>query len=487
MTTPIRSQLYNEPREELFRGRARHQHFHFIRHCWQRPDPFIEAKQSSFQRDICARIDDSIEKYRRGISSFVCINVVFGHGKSDISSRYLPPHFLGEFPDAEVMVVSHTDDKATEFGAFGRTLMQSPEYRELYPDVKLSRSKHGVEEWHIEDHFGKAQYLGIGSGTAGKRGNLIVIDDFFGKREHAESFILREGVWQSFTDDIMTRRAPVTIVLMVVTPWHADDPIARLKKKMAEDPLFPQFEFVKYPAESPKYASGYLFPERFSEAWYTSQKKILGQYAYMSLMQCDPQIRAGNMIRIDKVQFYGGPEDPELPEGLQWVRGWDLASSEKQVAKDDPDFTVGVKLAATQTSTSIPGVYSNTLYIDDVVRGQWEATQRNKIIIDTAIADTEIPIGIESFGAYKDAFTTIENILGGIRSVRKMQLEGDKVSKASSLVPIFEAGNVWMRRAPWNSEFLRVCGEFPGGGHDDDVDAMAVAKAMACDGGPGIF
>jgi predicted phage terminase large subunit-like protein len=472
-------------RAECERALARINHYEFIQHTWQRPDPYIEAKENPFQRDACSRIDEAIRKYRRGQSSFICFTIPFGSGKSDISSRYLPPHFLGEFPDAECLVVSHTDNKATEFGAFGRTLMQSPEYRELYPRVELSRSRHGVEEWGIDGHFGKAQYIGIGSGTAGKRGNLIVVDDFFGKREHAESETHREKVWQSFTDDIMTRRAPVTIVIMVVTPWHVDDPIGRIKKKMAADPNFPRFEFITYPAESPKYKSGWLFPERFSKEWYVSQKTILGNYGYQSLMQCDPIIKGGNFLRTDKIHIVdrsgrcetcGGVH--EWPENLRRKRGWDLASSEKQTQKDDPDFTAGVLGGVVYVPSAMERIKIPILYVEDVVRGQWEAFQRQQIIRNTAIADGAVEVGIEAFGAYKDAFTEMHDCLKGIRSVRKMQLPGDKQIKAGPLVPIFEAGNVYFRKAPWNDPFIKVLSDFPSGAHDDDVDALAVMFAM---------
>ncbi len=469
--------------DECYKARARVRHLDFIKYTWQRPDPFLEAKQTPFQKEICQKIDEAISKYKKGISSFICINVCFGHGKSDISSRYLPAHFLGEFPDSEVMVVSHTDKKANEFGAFGRSLVQSKEYKQLYPKVSLAKTNRGVEEWGIEGHFGKSQYFGIGSGTAGMRGNLVVVDDFFGKREHAESKALREKVWQSFTDDIITRRAPVTIVLMVVTPWHVDDPIGRLKKKMAEDPEFPQFEFVSYPAFDNKYASGTLFPERFSSEWYSSQKKFLGEYGTASLMQCNPQLRTGNIIRTDKVQKVAS-----LPEGLRLKRAWDLASSVKETTKDDPDFTVGVKGSVKFLPSSVPGVRIPILYIEDVVRGQWEATQRNNIIISTTIADGPIQSGIEAFGAYKDAYTTIVGVLKGLRQVKKMQLPGDKVAKADPLVPIFEAGNVYMKIAPWNDAFLEVIKAFNGGAHDDDVDALAVLYHMFVeDTMPGLF
>ena len=473
-------------RAECERALARVSHIEFVKHCWQRPDPFVEARDNPFQREICSKIDSAIRDYRRGKSTFLCFTVPFGHGKSDLSSRYLPPHFLGEFPDAECLIVSHTADKANEFGTFGRGLVQSTEYRDLYPDLSLSKSNHGVEEWGLDGHFGKAQFIGIGSGTAGKRGNLIVVDDFFGKREHAESETYREKVWQSFTDDLMTRRAPVTIVIMVVTPWHVDDPIGRIKRKMKDDLNFPQFEFVSYPAESPKYKTGWLFSERFSKDWYVSQKTILGNYGYQSLMQCDPIIKGGNFLRTDKIHIVdrsghcetcGGHH--EWPAELRKKRGWDLASSEKQTQKDDPDFTVGVLGGVVQLPTAIDRIKIPVLYVEDVVRGQWEAVMRQQIIRNTAMNDpATVEVGIEAFGAYKDSFTEMENTLRGVRSVRKMQLPGDKQIKAGPLVPIFEAGNVYFRKAPWNDIFIKVLSDFPSGSHDDDADALAVMYSM---------
>jgi predicted phage terminase large subunit-like protein len=126
--------------------------------------------------------------------------------------------------------------------------------------------------------------------------------------------------------------------------------------------------------------------------------------------------------------------------------------------------------------------------VDDAIRGQWEATQRQNIIRDTAIADGEIDVGIEAFAAYKDAYTALAEILSGIRNVIKMQLPGDKKAKVDPLVPLFEAGNVWFKKAPWNQEVESVLADFPSGKHDDDADALAVLYGMfKQDSLPGVF
>ena len=468
-------------RSEAPKARARSRHLEFVKHTWQRPDPFLIGRHTI---GICSTINQAFARYKKGESSFYVVTCCFRHGKSDLGSRYLPAHFLGEFPNDEVILTSHSDTKAQEFSKFGRTLIRSDEYKELYPNVCLAADNQGVEEWGLENGLGKAQFFGIGSGSAGKGGNLIIIDDYFSKREHAESDKLRDKTWISFTDDFLTRRAPVSIVLVLVTPWHVDDIVGRIKKHMKEDERFPKFEFVSYPAFSDSYESGTLFPERFSKAWYETQSATLGTYGTASLMQCDPQVKGGNRIRTDKIHVVA-PDGAcscgsyhEWPKNLDYVRAWDLASSEKQTEKQDPDFTVGAKLAVVQLPTAIPDVFSHQIWIDDVVRGQWLAPRRNQTIIDTTMADGYIQCGIEGFGAYKDAYETIDKILTGLRVIRKMNLPGDKIAKASPLEPIFEAGNVYMRQAPWNDAVIKVISDFPGGAHDDDVDAIDVGYYM---------
>ncbi len=470
---------------DLYKARSRVRHLEFIKHTWTKAhEPFMVGTHTG---EICGLVDQAMRDFKKGKSTFLKILVCFRHGKSDIVSRYLPPHFLGENPDCEVMVTSHTSTKANEFSYFGRGLIKSPEYKELYPNVALSSDRQGIEEWSIEDHQGKAQYFGLGSGSAGKGGHLIIIDDYFGKREEAESETMRNKVWNSFTDDIMTRRAPTCICLVVVTPWHTDDVCGRIDQAMIDDPKFPRFKTVRFPAYSDRYKTGVLFPERFTREWYDTQKATLREYGTASLMQCDPILRSGNMLRTDKMKYY----DPaDLPSDLTMCRAYDLASSRKERMKDDPDYTVGVRGGVKFVPTSTPGVNTPILYIDDIIRGQWEALKRKQIIVDTAMSDGSIRVGIEAFGAYKDAYTEIRDILHGIRTVEDKRMPGDKVSKAYCLEPVCEAGNIWINKnIPQHhiDALINEFQQFPGGKHDDIVDACAVLFNMCQTGGIGLY
>jgi predicted phage terminase large subunit-like protein len=137
-------------------------------------------------------------------------------------------------------------------------------------------------------------------------------------------------------------------------------------------------------------------------------------------------------------------------------------------------------MAVDHIPTKIRGVTVPVIYIDDIVRGQWEATARNNIILSTAIADgPNVSIGIEAFGGYKDAYTEIRDILMGIRNVDKILLSGDKLSKTSAILPPFEAGNVIIKDGPWRNALEKELTDFPSGAHDDQIDAICVGNGMS--------
>ena len=83
---------------------ARRNHLDFMRFCWTKQNPLIVGYHTDA---ICSIIDEAIADYREGRSTYLFVKVPFRHGKSDIVSRYLPAHFLGEFPHAEMILATY--------------------------------------------------------------------------------------------------------------------------------------------------------------------------------------------------------------------------------------------------------------------------------------------------------------------------------------------------------------------------------------------
>jgi predicted phage terminase large subunit-like protein len=114
-------------------------------------------------------------------------------------------------------------------------------------------------------------------------------------------------------------------------------------------------------------------------------------------------------------------------------------------------------------------------YVADVVRGQWDATERNRIIRRTAEQDgVEVRVGIpqDPGSAGKDVVAMMARLLAGY-SFWDEKETGSKPARATPLADQVGAGNVALVRASWNSNLVEEFRSFPLGKNDDQVDAAA--------------
>lgn len=444
----------------------------FLENTWRGKNPLLFGFHT---RRIASRLDHALADYRAGKSTFLIITVPHRHGKSDLSSRYFPAFILGQAPDAEVMLVSYAASLSESFSRDILSIMQSIPYRYLFPWSRVAKNSKAVSRWGIEGKRGKLTPVGIGGSITGKGADVLIIDDYLKNRSESESLALRDKIWDAFTNDLMTRLAPICICLIVATRWHQDDLIGRIQKRMQHDKGFPQFEILKFPAKSKLYPDGILFPERFSSVWYEQQFSALGPYGSAALLQCDPVARSGNLLKIDKLVFHDSLID--FPDSIRYFRFWDLASTAKERLKDDPDYTVGCCIGLLENGAQ------RTLFIKDVRRFRCEAPERNRRIVETAKNDgSSVLQGVEAVAGYKDAYTLLSELLAGHSRVKKINVRGDKVTRAAVLEPLFESGRVHLLRAQWNNELVDELSAFPACAHDDQVDALSGAVHMAIKG-----
>lgn len=461
----------------------------FLQHCWWSAEPLRIGMHT---RAICQRIDRAIADFENGISSRLIIKVPFRHGKSEIVSRALPAYFLGRCaakrPD--VIVASYAATLSESFSRRAKAIIQSPSYTQVFPHVRVSTEKNSQSLWQVdhrnregEEWFpstGEAKFVGLSGSLTGAGYMLGVVDDYCSNREEAESSAYRDATWNFFSDSFLTRAAPVSITIITATPWHDDDIIGRIRKRMDSDPHFPRFETLSFPARGPAiidgervpYASEFLFPERFSNSWYLGNYASLGSYSASGLLDTEPRRRHGNLFRLDSLRYHQSLSD--FP-ATRFVRFWDLASTKKELAKDDPDFTVGALVGVTRERDQLGQTVAH-VWLKDLIAGQWNAPERDRRIREAAERDgQEVRQLIEQVAGYKDAVESLKLILRGVRRVQGVTPHGDKMVRAAPLEPIMEAGNVHVLRAPWNQIFETQFGEFPTGGHDDVVDAVSGA------------
>lgn len=427
-------------------------------------EPGADYVYGKHTQELLDAFQEATMMLESGRSSYTCVCIPPRHGKSDVASRRFPAWFLMRNPDREVILASYNYQLATDMSFEARRVFQ--EVGPVY-DLHVQRDRGAIGAWRISGKRGAMYSAGIGGTITGRGADFLVVDDYLKNREEAESEIVREKTWASFRSDLMTRLAPAHAVMIVANRWHQDDLVGRIIRYGGKDG-FPEFRIIRFPAQG---ADGsWLFPERFNDAWYHSVKAFMGEYSWGAQGQQDPQPRRGNMLRIDRVEYVPASD---VPKDLVPTRGWDLASTAKERMKDDPDFTCGTKVA----------YKDGILWIIDVVKGQWDGGERDRIIESVSDGDGgNVAVKIEVVGGYKDAHVGIRNHLRGRAVVQAEHVHRDKVSRASILEPVFEAGHVRAVKAPWNEEWRRELAAFPSGRHDDQVDSLVVAAKSLIEG-----
>jgi predicted phage terminase large subunit-like protein len=438
-------------------------HLSFMAYTWRNStEEFVDGYHT---RRICACIDSAIEDFRHGISSFWVITIPVRHGKSEIISRKLPAHFLGLFPDCKVIICGHTAELTEDYSKISRDLMCTERFQDLFSGVNVDQNSSSGAHWKIKGREGECFACGILGSLSGHGYHLGILDDYCRNRADAESETTREKTWNAFTNDFMTRKAPVNITIVLATRWHVDDIIGRMSEKIKNDPAFPKFKIINMPAFSDGYPSGYLFPERYSAQWYEEMKATLGTYGTASLLQQSPTLRGGTLLKTDKIQVHFDlTVFPQIP----FTRVWDYAHTEKQRMKSDPDYTSGTLLALNTVNGK------KHLWIKDVQRFRNAAPERDARIIQ--IVETDGPyvrFAAENTIDSKDAVAYLRKLLAGRKDVIDATGKGDKVLRATPLESIFSDGNVHILYGAWNQDWITEIGEFPRGKHDDQVDNLS--------------
>lgn len=159
-----------------------------------------------------------------------------------------------------------------------------------------------------------------------------------------------------------------------------------------------------------------------------------------------------------------------LPRNLTFTRYWDRAAT-KKTESNDPDYTVGLKLGKDSN-----GVF----YVADMVRIQQSPLGVQTAIINTASQDgLNCKIGLEQDPgqAGVQEVDLLLRMLAGYMAY-PYRVTKDKITRASPVSAMAEAGNIKILKAPWNEAFFHELENFPEGLHDDIVDALSGAFLM---------
>ena len=253
-------------------------------------------------------------------------------------------------------------------------------------------------------------------------------------------------------------------MVLVMTRWHPDDLGGRILD--GPDP----WRVLRLPALAEpgdplgRLPGSPLWPEWEDSEALARKRSLLGERAFSALFQQDPRPRTGRLFLPARITIV---DDPVT---TQAVRAWDLAAT-AQTAGRDPDYTVGLKLARDTAGGFV---------VLDIVRLRGGPHEVEDAILSTAAADgAGVTIGLpqDPGQAGRAQIRYLASKLSGHRVVASPET-GAKETRAMPVASQANAGNLSLRRAPWNRALLEELQDFPNGAKDDQADALSRAFSL---------
>lgn len=393
------------------------------------------------------------------------------HGKSQQGSRHLPAFIFGKRPTSKIIACSYAAELIQSMNLDAQAIIDSDEYRQIFPNVRLSNRNggHGMRRTQTTfDIVGTGGYYtcaGVGGSVVGKGADYILIDDPVKNQEEADSPIARERTYKWFIGTLYHRLEKNGSILLLMTRWHEDDLAGRLIRDSKMNPELPQWEIVTLPAIRENDANDYdirkvgepLWEDKYDLNALNDIRLTLQSY-WFPLYQQRPQREGGTIFRE---QWFGTFDDePKFQQIDMFV---DTAYTEKE--QNDRTAIVTVALHG-----------------------------KNMFILNVAVVWKEFPELIEFMKEHihkhgnQSTRVYIEPKASGLSVVQYMKRHSpfniiagtspreSKEVRAKGVSPFVEAGRVFLpKHANWKTEFLHEVTGFPKAEHDDIVDAFVDA------------
>lgn len=405
------------------------------------------------------------------------INVPPGTTKSTIISVMFPPWTWTRMPQARHINSSHTQNLVLDLSRKCRDIVLSELYQKCWPHIKLREDQNTKGHFiNTEGGFRFSCTVG-GSSPMGFHAHFLSVDDPIDPQKAISELELATAN-NFMTQTLPTRKVnkEVSVTVLVMQRLHQNDPTGHILEKQRDN-----VKLICLPGEladnvrpkrlKKKYVNGLLDPIRLSHRALAESLKTMGQYAYAGQIQQNPVPAGGGMFKTSRLQIEEVP--PKYFKRI--VRYWDKAGTSKGGA-----FTVGVEMGLEKIPVGNGKWQDGRYWVLDVIRGQWDASEREAIIKQTARADGHLTkIGVEQepgSGGKESAEATAKNLAG--YSVSLDKVTGDKETRADVFATQVNAGNVVLLAGKWNHEYIEELKYFPTSTYKDQVDASSGAFSM---------
>ena len=417
------------------------------------------------------RIARLFEAVARGEKKRIIINLGPRHTKSEFASYLLPAWFLGQYPKKKIMQISNTAELAEGFGRKVRNLVDSSEYRRIFPELELRTDSKAAGRWNT-NYNGEYFASGVGGTVTGRGADLLIIDDPHSEGEAVLAQFnpeIYDKVFSWYTSGPRQRLQPGGAIIIVMTRWSLRDLTGQILEHSAKN-NGDKWEVVEFPAILP--SGKPLWPEFWSLEELEAVRNEIPPGKWQAQYQQQPTSEANAIVK------------------REWWQPW----TEKNPPA--PDFILMTLDTAFEKKTSAD-------YSAIVVFGVWtndsDGGQPNLMLLEAWRERLEFPDlkerVLEFYKEWEPDSIIIEKKASGAPLIYEMRRMGvpvqeytptrgnDKITRLNAVADIFASGKVWAPQTRWAEELIDEVASFPSGRHDDFVDCVSLALARFRAGG----
>jgi predicted phage terminase large subunit-like protein len=407
-----------------------------------------------------------LEQVTRGELDRCLISAPPGSAKSQLVSVFLPAFFLANRPDAQVILVAHTQELAERFGRRVRNLIA--EHGKVL-GLELSEDSQAAGRWSLKSG-GSLFCIGATGALAGHRADIIIFDDVYRSREDAQSDTTRLRISEWFSSEVLTRLRPSGKVVGIGTRFHHQDLLAELEASGA-------YKVIKLNAlsedgdELGRPPQTYLWNDQIETYPYSEflkqQQQVQPPVIWESLFMNRPTPLEGAFFQAS------------------WFKTYDrLPPRDQMRTYIAVDFAVTEKATADYTAIGVFGLDpAGETYLIDMWRKQCDAATSVTKLIDLCAIWKPLVVVTEA-GTIKNSlepFIKEQMIARNQYAVLEtFPAKHDKVTRAQAI-----QGRMAMRglfipaRSDWVEAFRSECLQFPHGANDDMVDVLSAFGMLA--------
>lgn len=459
----------------------------FVSFC-RNPDLFGEEVPQLHHELMCAKLQD----VDAGRLKRVMIFMPPGSAKSTYSSDRAASWFMGRKPERKLIAASHTKGLAERFGRKVRNRLDTPEFRAVFPGFALAADSKSKSDWGTA-RGGEYYAVGFDGAVAGRRADILLIDDPFKSRLDADSQTIRDNVWEVYRTDLRSRLRKNGAIVIIMTRWHHDDLAGRIlpenwdgrsgyvKARDGEEWYVLRIPMIAEQDDPLGRAPGeVLWSDWFLPEVMAREKLIQGLRNWNALYQGVPTADEGAIIKASYWRRWPGKEPPVCEYIVQSIDGAFEEGEENDYSArttwgifDVYDVTNAKAIASLMDGPPRKGeVQRYHAILLEAWRGKVPFHVFKRTVVD-GIKEYEPDLVLVEKKA--SGHTLLQELKRGGAAVSAVNPRGSKTSRTWAAQPAFEQGAVWHMGRDWALPVVRECAQFPAGEHDDYHDTVTQA------------